>query len=78
MPVEMPGQQLTSVSMLGLHKSDMRLLHLAVKISPLIAEAAEEIAVAMAEEEEEHNQHQQASASGRCIALNTSWSLLDA
>ena len=69
MPVEMPGQQLTSISMLGLHKSDMRLLHLAAKISPLIAQAAEEIAVAMAEDEEEHDEHQQASASGQSIAL---------
>ncbi len=64
LPVEMPGQPVTSISILSLHKSDMRLLHLAAKLGPLIADAAQEVAVALAEEQAEHDDQQQASASG--------------
>lgn len=63
-PVEITGRGVTSISILSLHKSDMRLLHLAAKLAPLIASAAQEVAVALAEEEAEHNEQKQASASG--------------
>lgn len=46
-----PGQPVTSVSILGLHKSDMRLLHLAAKLGPVITEAARQVFAAMAEQD---------------------------
>ncbi|KAA6429725.1 MAG: hypothetical protein FRX49_00159 [Trebouxia sp. A1-2] len=63
-PVRMPGHAVTSISILSLHKSDMRLLHLAAKLGPLIAEAAQDVAVAMAEEQAEYDDQHQASATG--------------
>ncbi|DBB16628.1 TPA: Amidase 1 [Trebouxia sp. C0006] len=63
-PVRMPGHAVTSISILSLHKSDMRLLHLAAKLGPLIAEAAQDVAVAMAEEQAEYDDQQQASTTG--------------
>lgn len=70
-PVEMAGQGTTSISILSLHKSDMRLLHLAAKLGPLIAEAAQDVAVAMAEEQSEHDGQQQASATGRYHSMHS-------
>ena len=63
-PVRMPGHAVTSISILSLHKSDMRLLYLAAKLGPLIADAAQDVAVAMAEEQAEYDDQQQASTTG--------------
>ena len=41
-PVLMPGQPPLSVALLGLHKSDMRLLHVAAKLGAFIANALEQ------------------------------------
>lgn len=46
-----PGRPVSSVSILSLHKSDMRLLHLAAKLGPIITEAAQQVAAAMDQEE---------------------------
>lgn len=67
-PVDLPGQQLSSISILSLHKSDLRLLHLAAKLGPLIADAARQVAAAMAEEEAQQDSQPQASTSGRASA----------
>ena len=57
-PVQIPGQAVTSVSLLSLHKSDMRLLETAAKLGPLIAEAGQAVAEALAEEaQEEEEEH---------------------
>jgi len=68
-PVRMPGHAVTSISILSLHKSDMRLLHLAAKLGPLIAEAAQDVAVAMAEEQAEYDEQQQASTTGVLLII---------
>ncbi len=68
-PVRMPGHAVTSISILSLHKSDMRLLHLAAKLGPLIAEAAQDVAVAMAEEQAEYDDQQQASTTGVLLII---------
>lgn len=60
---------MTSISILSLHKSDMRLLHLAAKLGPLIAEAAQDVAVAMAEEQAEYDDQHQASATGVLLIM---------
>lgn len=62
-PVEVAGQAVTSVSLLSLHKSDMRLLQTAAKLGPLTAEAAQAVGEALAEEAQEE-EAQQASTSG--------------
>ena len=41
-PVLVPGQPPMSVALLGLQRSDMRLLHVAAKLGPLISRAAQE------------------------------------
>lgn len=62
-----PGQPVTSVSILGLHKSDMRLLHLAAKLGPVITEAARQVFAAMAEQEAAGDDDaQEAPVSGCC------------
>lgn len=62
-----PGQPVTSVSILGLHKSDMRLLHLAAKLGPVITEAARQVFAAMAEQEAAGDDDaQEAQVSGCC------------
>ncbi len=68
-PVGMPGHAVTSISILSLHKSDMRLLHLAAKLGPLIAEAAQDVAVAMTEEQAEYDDQQQASTTGVLLIM---------
>lgn len=65
-PVVVPGQPVTSVSILGLHKSDMRLLHLAAKLGPVITEAARQVVAAMAEQDAAGEDAQEAHVSGTC------------
>lgn len=60
-PVQIPGQAVTSVSLLSLHKSDMRLLETAAKLGPLIAEAAQAVAEALAEEAQEEEEDRPSS-----------------
>ena len=67
-PVEVAGQAVTSVSLLSLHKSDMRLLQTAAKLGQLMAEAGQAIAEAMQAEAEEE-EAQQTSTSGDPIPL---------
>ena len=43
-PVLIPGQPPMSVALLGLQRSDTRLLHVAAKLGPLISAAAQEAA----------------------------------
>lgn len=61
-----PGQPVTSVSILGLHKSDMRLLHLAAKLGPVITEAARQVVAAMAEQDAAGDDAQEGPVSGTC------------
>lgn len=68
-PVVVPGQPVTSVSILGLHKSDMRLLHLAAKLGPVISEAAQQVVAAMAEHDAAGDDAQEAPVSGCCHVL---------
>ena len=51
---------------MGLHKCDMRLLHLAAKLGPVITEAAQQVAAAMAEQEAAGDDAQEAPEPGRC------------
>ena len=41
-PVQVPGQPPMSVALLGLQRSDMRLLHVAAKLGPVISRMARE------------------------------------
>ena len=43
-PVQVPGQPPMSVALLGLQRSDLRLLHVAAKLGPLISRAAQQAA----------------------------------
>ncbi|KAL3142976.1 Amidase 1 [Trebouxia sp. C0009 RCD-2024] len=63
-PVVVPGQPVTSVSILGLHKCDMRLLHLAAKLGPVITQAAHQVVAAMAEQEAAGDDAQEAPEPG--------------
>ena len=64
-PVVVPGRPVSSVSILSLHKSDMRLLHLAAKLGPVISEAAHQVAAAMAEQEGAEEDWEDADETGR-------------
>jgi hypothetical protein len=44
-PVLVPGRPPMSVALLGLQRSDTRLLHVAAKLGPLISAAAQEAAM---------------------------------